>query len=454
MRQQHRINIFTVTFAALFVVALLVGLMFFGNIWTTAKTYNVSAYVTNARGIARDSTVFEAGLPAGVVSAIERRGPDAVLTLRITAGPRPLPVDSKVQLGLRSLAGETDVLLYPGRSHRLVPNNGSLGLSQNEGYTEVDQILNVLSGPTAGHTRQFVQGLGAGVQGQGNDLNRVLGNTASLISDSLPLTSTLAAQHQQVAGIVRNFGTVMAAIGQRTNAIEQFATGARATFATIASSDSAFQRMLAKLPYVLGGVQAATHQIGVSTASIAPALTNLGGAITALTPALEDLRPASVSGVRLVDALGNASPALHGILTGLIQLKPSAEAALPALHATLCQLDPMIRYIKPYGPDISAVFSDFGAAADPYASKSHQLLLTAMVNPNQVFDGIQTQGLTSALNTLLNAGIFSKAGGVSGYDPATPPGQIDQTVLGRGVTGPAQFGLTHKYPHVTADCSG
>ena len=76
-------NVATVIAAAGFMLFVLIGIMFFSNIWTTASTYDVSAYVTNARGIAANSTVFEAGLPVGLVSGIRRNGPDAIITLRM-----------------------------------------------------------------------------------------------------------------------------------------------------------------------------------------------------------------------------------------------------------------------------------------------------------------------------------------------------------------------------------
>jgi phospholipid/cholesterol/gamma-HCH transport system substrate-binding protein len=203
MRRAKRANAATVLSGILFSAALLVGLMFFAGFWTTASTYSVSAMVYNARGIATDSTVFEAGLPVGLVTGVQRTGPDAILSLRIDRGPTPLPVDSKIELGLRSLAGEAEVLLTRGHSSQTVTDGGSLGLAQDQNYTEVDQILNALSGATEGNARQFFQGIGNGVNGEGVNLNRTVGGFANLVNSSPPLTSTLGVQHQQVADIAR-----------------------------------------------------------------------------------------------------------------------------------------------------------------------------------------------------------------------------------------------------------
>src|ERR1700758_5211034 len=129
MRRVKPVNVATVIGGLLWVGVVLIGVIFFAGFWRAGSSYTVSAYVSNARGIAKDSNVFEAGLPVGLVTCVRRNGPDAILTLRIDKGVKPLPVDSKVQLGLRSLAGEADVFLMPGRSSATVRNNGSLGLS-------------------------------------------------------------------------------------------------------------------------------------------------------------------------------------------------------------------------------------------------------------------------------------------------------------------------------------
>ncbi|MHB8694477.1 MAG: MlaD family protein [Solirubrobacteraceae bacterium] len=453
MKRTSSIRVILVVAGVVFTVTVLVGLMFFAGFWRTGSSYQVSAYVSNARGIAEDSTVYEAGLPVGLVTGITRNGPDAILTLEITAGPRPLPVDSRIQLGLRSLAGEAEVLLTPGRSRQTVRSGGSLGLSQQDGYTEVDQILTALSGRSQSNVRRFIQGFGHGVAGEGQNLNQTLGGAAALITDSLPVTSTLGVQRVQVADLVQNFGNVMAAVGQRTQAVQQFATGALRTFQAVAARDVELRRMLAALPAVAESLRRASDTIGTVTPHIAPVVNRLADAVHQLTPAIHLLTPAARSGLNVVDALGQASPGLARVLGDLVKLQPSASAALPAVHATLCQVNPMVRFIQPYGPDIAAYFENDGATSNPYGLGSHDLLATAMLNPDQFVQGIQSQPVSQAVDTLLNAGIFTRAGATLGYDPAPGPGQVGNKTKGLGVSDPAGFGKLYSYPHVTADCT-
>lgn len=456
MKRTKPSHVVTVLAFTAFAVVVLVGIMFFAGFWTTGRTYTVSAYVPNARGIATDSTVFEAGLPVGLVTGVQRNGPDAILTLRLSNGVMPLPSDSKIQLGLRSIAGEADVNLYPGRARTDIRNGGSLPIQQDEGYTEVDQILNELAGPTETSTRKFFQAAGYALNGEGTNLNHVLGNAAELVNDSPPLTATLGAQHQQVADIVENFGNIMGAIGQRTQALEQFARGSIATFDAVTARDAALRKLLRTLPYGANGVGTLGAAINANEPAILPVVLKLNQTITALSPAVRKLGPASSSGIQVVNALGGAAPQLRNVLVGVKQLQPSASAALPALHAVTCQLNPLLRYIAPYGPDIAQFFENFSADVDTYFTgthHSHEILLSAMVDPTHFIRGVAPQPINSAMQTLLNVGIFGKLGSGVGYDPDKGPGGLNNKTKGLGDFTPAQFGAENPYPHVTQDCS-
>jgi phospholipid/cholesterol/gamma-HCH transport system substrate-binding protein len=455
MKRTNRSNYALVFAVAVFSVFVLVGVMFFGHIWTTGSNYHVSVYAANARGVADDATVFEAGLPVGQVTGIKRSGPDAILTLRLSGGVRPLPVDTTDQLGLRSLAGEGDVLLTPGTSRQTVRSNGSLGLSNNQDFTEVDQILNALQGKTTPATRKFFQAAGYAVNGEGTNLNQVVGNFTSLVNNSPPLTSTLAHQDGQVADIVQNLGNIMNAIGQRTTAVREFAVGATTTFQTVAARDTELDSFLKAAPFFLRTATYVTQSLGKNLPTVNGVLLRVANAVGRINPALKELGPGASRGITLVRSLGSASPALKNILIDLKQLKPSATAALPALHAVTCQLDPMVRYLEPYGPDVSAFFESFGGATTAYGLHSHQLFAILNVNPDEFVRDVQGPQGAAGLQTLINVGIFNKLGAGTGYDPDPAPNTINhEAPQGLGLFGASQWAAAHpnSFPHVTQDC--
>jgi phospholipid/cholesterol/gamma-HCH transport system substrate-binding protein len=435
---------------AVFAVLMLVGLMFFAGFWRLGSSYDVKVVVPNARGLAPDAHVMIAGLEVGKVTSIDRQGPDARLALRIDQGPTPLPADSHVEVRLRTLAGESYVEVYPGHSKVTIPSGGSLGISQANNYVDVDQILQTISGRTQGHARQLVQGLGTAVGNQGENLNHVLGNASTLISNSVPLTSTLAAQHQQVADLVQNLGDMMGTIGQQTAAVETFASGARRTFSAIAARDNSLRQTLVKLPYLIGSLKSVSNELGAVTPHLAPLATNLASAIDQLSPAVHLLTPASRSGVQLLHSLGGAAYPLRDVLENLDKLQKPTSAALPQLHATLCQLNPILKYAAPYGPDLAAFFENFGSASNPYSGTYHITRALANIGPADA-PGLLTEPEAQAAQALFTIGFGNKL--ASGYDPIPPAGDMNNDTIGRGAYGPVPAGKLIKYPRVEAgDC--
>jgi phospholipid/cholesterol/gamma-HCH transport system substrate-binding protein len=432
-------------------VAVLVGAMFWAGYWTLGSHYTVTAFVPNARGLAADAHVMIAGLEVGRVTAIHRNGPDAVLTLRIDSAPTPLPVDTRVAVRLRTLVGESYVQLYPGHTRQMVRSGGSLGLSQSDDFVELDQILSVLAGRTQTRTRQMVRGFGSALADRGPQLNQLVGSASSFVVDSLPLTSTLAAQHQEVSDLVDNLGQLMLQIGQRTAAVKQFAAGARATFDAIAARDAGLEQTLARLPALLDATRRTSQTLEAVSPHIAPVALGLGTAIRELSPDVHELTPAAHAGTRVLSALGAAAPPLRTILDGLDAVKDPATSALPALRAALCQLNPMLRYLMPYAPEMGAFFENFGAAGNPYDASGHLARAYALLRPANLA-GVLTPGEVDAVQFLLSTGIFGKLF-QDGYNPFPKPGQSNGTVIGRGLSGPVQAGHVMSYPHVLADCS-
>jgi phospholipid/cholesterol/gamma-HCH transport system substrate-binding protein len=450
MKRTKRGHVATVVAGVAFVAAMLVGLMFFAGLWRLGSGYDVNVVVPNARGLAPDAHVTIAGLEVGKVTSIDRQGPNARLTLRIDAGPTPLPADSRVEVRLRTLAGESYVEVYPGHMKATIPSGGSLGISQANDYVDVDQILQTLSGSTQTRARQLVQALGSGVGNRGQDLNQVLGNASALITNSVPLTSTLAAQHNQVADLVQNLGNMMSAIGQQTTAVETFATGARQTFSAIAARDAALHQTLVKLPYLIGSLKQISGQLVSVTPHVAPLATNLASALDELSPTIHLLAPAASSGVQLLHSLSGAAYPLRDVLQNLDKLQRPTRAALPQLHATLCQLNPILKYAAPYGPDLAAFFENFGSASNPYSGTYHITRALANIGPADA-PGLLTESEAQAAQALFKIGFGNTL--ASGYDPIPPPHQMNQTTIGRGAYGPVPAGKLIHYPRIYAgDC--
>jgi hypothetical protein len=113
----------------------------------------------------------------------------------------------------------------------------------------------------------------------------------------------------------------------------------------------------------------------------------------------------------------------------------------------------MLRFLQPYGPDLAAFAENFGGVVNAYGD-AHMLLAQVSIDPSGFIRGVETApGISQALQTLLNFGIFKLAGAKTGFHALPGPGHMADTTSGLGDHGPIEWGATHKFPHVTADCS-
>jgi phospholipid/cholesterol/gamma-HCH transport system substrate-binding protein len=449
MRTTSRNDIATVTIAIAFVVAVLVGLMLWAGLWTTGSSYQVTAFVPDAKTLTPDAHVMIAGLEVGRVTSIRRNGLDAIVGLRIDNGPTPIPVDSRIAVRLRSLLGESYVEVFLGRSRQTIRNGGSLAVSQADDYVDLDQILSVLKGQTRTRAQQTIQALGGAVRDRGPQLNQVLGSGSNLITDALPVASTLAGQHDHVTQLVKNLDDVMASVSQRSTAIAQFARGMRVTFESIAARDSQLRDVLDLLPSTLGQVRSTSRLLQTLTPRMSPVLDNLGTALTDLAPAVNVLAPAATNGNQLVQALGAAADPLRTMLRAVRQVTQPAAAAMPQVHASLCQLNPILKYAAPYGPEMGAFFENFGSGGNWYDATAHAARASLILSP-AALGGVTPPAVASAVNFLENIGIASTLHR-NGYNPFPKPGQAGKTTVGAGILGP-DYAKGLPYPHVLADC--
>jgi hypothetical protein len=185
----------------------------------------------------------------------------------------------------------------------------------------------------------------------------------------------------------------------------------------------------------------------------APVLFNLAAAVQEIRPAVQLLAPAAREGRAAVDELGAAAPPLQQTLVKLRGLSAPAVEALPRMQKTLCQLNPMIRYIKPYTNDVISAVGGLGSAANAYDAIGHLIRITFVSQNDNSLVGLPAD-VSQASFTLLHAGLLGKYMPLT-YNPYPAPGQIGKEVATgqQDILGPSQVPSTgYKFPHILADC--
>lgn len=425
-----------------------------GGIPTPGTRYDIKAVVPSAGAqLVSGARVTMAGVAVGHVKGVERRGVGTILELRLTdSAVVPIPATTRAQLRSRSPLGENYVSLIPGAKGEALPRGATIPLAQADDSIDVDEVLSMLRGRTRTHARQLIKGLGGAVDGQGDKLNTLVGSAAGTVQHGVQVVDVLHAQRRQVSRLVDQLGLVAARVGERDSDLRQVATAGTATFRAIAAQDGDVRDLAQVLPATLTQVRKTTGKLASTSAVAAPVIDDLAGTITAARPAARSLRPAATNLRQTVDALGAASRPLTQTLGALRKASGPAARTLPALRGTLCQINPVLRYAKPYAPDLLGIITGLGSASNAYDAIGHTIRLAVTINENSLVGLPPDQAL--AANNLLHAGLLSKSSGAT-YVPFPGPREGNR-VAGDypRVSGPGEVRAKtgYVYPHITADC--
>jgi ABC-type transporter Mla subunit MlaD len=344
------------------------------------------------------------------------------------------------------------VSITPGDSGRQLPSGAVLPLSQSDPYVDVDRLLSVLRGPTRDRARELIRSLGSAVRGRGEELNGTIRGVSGTFIPLAHVVHILNSDRAQVAQLVKQFGDVAAAAGERGASIKQIAHEGLTTFQALAARDDALRALLRKLPGTLSSVRTTATTLRSVSGTATPVLTNLAAALHDVGPAVDALRPAAQQGREVVRELGAAAPGLETTLRRVRQLASPAARALPELKATLCQVNPVLRYARPYTADVNSFLSSFGSASNSYDAIGHLVRITPILNDNSL-NGLPPSVSQAAL-TLLHAGLLSKSTALT-WEPYPAPGQVGKaSATGKPpILGPKETPKTgYVFPHITADC--
>ncbi|MGE4425391.1 MAG: MlaD family protein [Solirubrobacteraceae bacterium] len=444
-----------------FLVAAIVtgGLMLWfmdlgGGLPSMRQTQQVKALLPTAGGMVRGARVTMAGVAVGRVTAVRARGTGAEVDLELNdRRVMPLPRDSRIRLRNRTPVGEAYVEITPGRSTASLGHDDVLPIEQAADTVDVDEILSVLQRPVRQHARALLERSGDALDGRDDELNALVGATASALQRGTRVSAHFADERRALAGLVDDLGRIMRAVGNRGHDIGTLARGARTSLTAIAQRDMRLREVLVALPATLRQVRSTAVTLETVSDDAAPVLAKLATTLDELSPATERLRPAAIRANALIGDLGRTVPALRKTLGEVQRTAPSLVEALPQLGATLCQVNPMLRYIEPYKADLTAGFTNLGGIANAYDASGHTLRGNVVVNGSNLV-GLPPS-LTEPTNALLHTGFLSQALRLT-YDPYPKPGQQGKTkatAANTGVIGPTAVpGTGYVYPRTQADC--
>ena len=318
-------------------------------------TKELKVNITNGSNLVVGNDVREGGFRIGLVSDLKPiQFPNgqvgAQVTLKLDQANGKVPVDSTAAIRPRSVLGLKYVDLEKGTSRRLIPDGGTLPVSQTSVPVQFDDIFKAFDTKTRVAIQQNLVGFGNTFAGRGGALNDTFAKLPALLAHLEPVARYLSDPR---TGLTRFFNALNAFVGTVAPVAEinsRLFTDMATTFAAIVRDPVAYEQTIALSPSTLA---VATASLKVQQPFLVD-LTSLGNALTPATAELDAALPEIVPAVEVGTTTLARTPTLNAgleqVMTSLknLAVAPGTNMALNGLVSTVTTLNPMIRYLGPY----------------------------------------------------------------------------------------------------------
>lgn len=316
--------------------------------------YNLKAEFTDANNLANHYEVRLGGVRAGQILDPRVEDGKAVVDLRLEDQFKPLPVDSKLQVRLRSAVGVRYLEIIPGKSSTMLQEGEKIPTSQVLDSVALDEVLGTFDADTRASTSTLLRELGNGVNSRGTDLNEAVRDTPRLLGGLKDVSSAITSRPgRQMSGFIRNGNAVAGAFDDARNdlvagfepqrqALRAFTETPEGVQGTLVEGASALGSLRSTLP----NVNRLVSEVGGLARNARPALDPAPAALRATTTLLDD---ATQPLGDLKDTLQLADDAVSPVLGVLDKVRP----VLPTLDTTLSSLMPQLTNLGPRACEIS-----------------------------------------------------------------------------------------------------
>jgi ABC-type transporter Mla subunit MlaD len=206
------------------------------------------------------------------------------------------------------------------------------------------------------------QTLAQSVKGNDQNLNNVLGNLPTFAANASDILRVLDVQHQAVVGLVRNGGTVFAALSQDQGALRNLITSGDRTFATTAANQAALADTFHVFPTFLDESKRTMAKLKSFDLNADPVLRELNPAVRQLAPTLHSVQLLAPDLRRLFTKLGPLIQVSRAGLPATAEVVSGARPLLGALGPFLEQLNPIFDWLSLHQQLTSDFISQGGGA--------------------------------------------------------------------------------------------
>lgn len=365
-------------------------LALFGYMWTTTGAsllpgmpdngYQLKMHVKDVDNAVANSDVQIAGVQVGKIKSVTQGEGHATVTFQIDDQYAPLHQGVTATIGAKSLVGESYVDIEDG-SGRALASGATIPPSNVKPGVQLNDVLASLDAKSRESLSDTLRSLRVATGGTRESVGQLLAGMGKLGREGHTALDAIAAQSTQLKQMARQTSEVLAALNTRQGQIVTLAENAERLTDATAGERGHIEAAMRQMPTTLASARVASQELSGLSHSLAPVAQNLNRAAPDLDMALRQL-PATARDLRAMlpslDATLTRAPAT---LRRVPTFSQDVRNLIPQARDMFAEINPMLGYIRPYGHDLAALFTNWGAAWN-YADSSGKKYLRLDVAVN------------------------------------------------------------------------
>ncbi|GAA5161626.1 hypothetical protein GCM10023321_46170 [Pseudonocardia eucalypti] len=329
--------------------------------FVTPNQYTLAVKMADGDNLVQASRVSIAGVKIGDVRSIEREGNELKATFMVEDRFAPLHQGVRIRLGERSLVGEAYFDVVDGTGAEL-PSGAMIPSKDFQPSTQLHDVIASFDPKTRADMSSMLRSLGAGTKETHEEVSGMLAGMGGLGRDGATALDAIAAQSEDFTALGRDLSTLMQTLDTGEGRIADLVTSANRLTRATASQRGAVEATMNELPDTLDVARTASSDVKDLSRALRPVVSDLKDAAPFLSDALDDLPEISDDLRKAMPPLSKVMDRADGTFDRIPRFQEKSADTIPEAREFLRDLNPLLKYLKPYGPEIGGFFGNLNAS--------------------------------------------------------------------------------------------
>ena len=363
------------TLAALIAVAVLAALLLLGG---NGNGHSYRLQFETGGQLVPGNQVRVGGIPVGSVEEVVLTD-DATAEVEISVS-EPLHAGTTAVIRAASLSGVANryISLHPGpNSAPELADGATIAGASTTSPVDLDQLFDTFNARTRQGLRDFIEGSASIYAGNAKQARMAYRYLAPGLQATERLLAEINRDEQVLTQFLVSGASVLEAVGQRRDQLADLIGNANQALGAIASSNESFDRALVALAPALRQGSTTFLNLRAALDDLDPLVETSKVATRDLAPFLRELRPVTRKAIPVFGDLrlalnrpGEAND-IADALTDLPESQRRARTAVPRAITAMDDAQPVIRFARPYTPDLLGTITRLGQATAYYDANGH-----------------------------------------------------------------------------------